>query len=377
MHSAEAGASGPVWSPYPDHALTLWAMAPSQEPAPSHLDVDAAARGRRRKRLQWWQLSRNYNISAAGAADGRGRTTEVLASHRLNLGRQSVCRLSIPLSAVAHLDGLTELRMPYNKLRALPPALFQIAGLETLNLEYNQLDEAGVPDRLWCGLERLRVLQLAGNRFRQLPPSLGRMPRLFYLDVSDNPRLDCLPGELLVSPTINTLAARHCSPALAQSLRDLAPQAGATGRPTLPLTDLIAGGSGAQHARVPPLAAMCARQLTLAMALPAEPPDGGCDCDGDCGAEALHCVRAACEEMRRRPEEHHPVPDVVARATATDRLCLCSACGQFVHYPSFSFVELAAGWELPAAWRCCSARCRDAILSREPPQRTVAAATSL
>ncbi|KAJ2716236.1 Leucine-rich repeat serine/threonine-protein kinase 2 [Coemansia spiralis] len=347
-----------AWTPYPDHSLTLWATAPqAKEPGPSHLDGDLAPRYK--KRLQWWQVSRNFETPAGAAGSGhRGRTVDVLATHKLNFGNQSICALVIPLSAVPHLDGLVELRIPQNKMRTLPPALFRLAGLEILNLERNQLDEHCAPDHLWRDLARLRVLFLAGNRFRQLPPSLGRMQRLFYLDASDNPRLDCLPVELLASSTLATLTVQRCSPELERRLRlalARAPTAVARDRPMLPFADLVADGPGATHTRIPPLAAMCARRLAMASAAP--PADDAAD------AEPWRRLRAACEELRRRPEDHHPLPDLVRRAADTEHgLCLCSVCGGHVYYSSFSFLALVDGYELPAAWRCCSARCRDTAL---------------
>ncbi|KAJ1732276.1 leucine-rich repeats and IQ motif containing protein 4 [Coemansia biformis] len=352
-----------AWSPYPDHSLTLWAVAPNTKEVPlSHLDADLAPR--HKKRLQWWQISRNFNTAGAN----KGRTTDVLATHKLNFGNQSICKLFIPLSAIDHLDGLVELRMPQNKLRTLPPALFRLSGLEILNLERNQLDEYCAPERQWQGLKHLRVLFLAGNRFRQLPPSIGRMQRLFYLDASDNPHMDCLPVELLTSPTIATLTVKRCSPVLAQALqlaRARAPVGDIKDRPVLPFADPIADGPGARHVRVPPLAAMCAQRLARAASIP---PEMGLVSQSPEVTSWRH-LRAACEELRQHPEDHHPLPDLMRRASDAEAgQCLCSVCERLVYYSSFSFLELADGCELPVAWRCCSARCRSVALASGVPR---------
>ncbi|KAJ2805958.1 Leucine-rich repeat serine/threonine-protein kinase 2, partial [Coemansia helicoidea] len=347
-----------AWTPYPDHSLTLWATEPrAKEPAPNHLDSDLAPR--HKKRLQWWQVSRDFRDGGAEAR--RGRTVDVLATHRLNFSNQSICALVIPEWAVAHLGNLVELRIPQNKMRTLPPALFRLAGLEILNLEHNRLDEHCAPDRLWREFSRLRVLFLADNRFRQLPPSIGRMPRLFYLDASDNPRLESLPVEVLASASIATLTVQRCSPALAQRLAPDGAHAAAAAqaRPLVPFADLVAGGPGATHTRTPPLAAMCARQIAKA-AIP--------DADSTADAESRRQLRAACEELRRWPDEHHPLPALLRRAAdAEPGLCLCSVCGLHVYYSSYSFVALVDGCELPAEWRCCSARCRDTALESGAP----------
>ncbi|KAJ2495246.1 hypothetical protein GGI11_008489, partial [Coemansia sp. RSA 2049] len=128
-----------MWSPYPDHNLTLWAMPPESGAAGMYTGngtssgslsktkkKQARAAGRaaestsKQRRLQWWQVSRDFKVDeqeervagrskrddTVGASGTRGKTTEVLASHRLNFGNQSIRRLSIPVSSVPLLGGL-------------------------------------------------------------------------------------------------------------------------------------------------------------------------------------------------------------------------------------------------------------------------------
>ncbi|KAJ1891300.1 hypothetical protein LPJ66_007003, partial [Kickxella alabastrina] len=124
--------------------------------------------------------------------------SEVPATHRLSFGHQSICHLVIPLASVVHMQNLVEIRLPHNKLKTVPLSLFKLTQLEVLNLESNLLEDAG-EDRLWRGMVRLRVLFLGSNLLDEVPSAVGRLPRLFYLDVSDNPRLGCLPVEMLGS----------------------------------------------------------------------------------------------------------------------------------------------------------------------------------
>ncbi|KAJ2801944.1 Ras suppressor protein 1 [Coemansia guatemalensis] len=338
-----------MWSPYPDHHLTLWAMPlpPAAAADPSHTDTRREHRARLR-RLQYWQISRNFN-PGSGA---RGRTTEILASHRLNFGNQSITRLSIPGSSVPHLESLVELRMPQNRLSSLPKALFMLPGLEILNLENNRLDERAMHDAWWPGLVRLRVLFLAGNCFAQLPPSLGRMPRLFYLDVSDNPRLTCLPAELLLSQSIATLAADRCSMELAHSLE-------LSSKDTLPFADVTPDAPS--HVPVPPLTALCVRTLYLAAALARDQlPSKTAVRIGD--LPTCHRLLAAYEEVRQAPDNYRMLSLPLKPLDTADDRSLCTICECPLFHSSFAFVRAEPVCELPVAWRCCSARCRDRAL---------------
>ncbi|ORX70268.1 L domain-like protein [Linderina pennispora] len=200
-----------MWSPYPEHFLTLWAMAPSSDPPPTHLDSIRQQREKKNKRQQHWQLTRDFTKSDSA----RGKTTSLPAMHRLNLANQSICRLTIPRTAIQYMDYLVELRMPQNNLRELPAALFDLPCLETLNLENNCLENLG---HLWPKLKNLRVLFLAGNFIRALPKELGQMERLFFLDVSDNSGLGFLPGDLLDAPALHRLIVDKCSFEMADRL---------------------------------------------------------------------------------------------------------------------------------------------------------------
>ncbi|KAJ2761867.1 hypothetical protein H4S06_000979 [Coemansia sp. BCRC 34490] len=374
-----------MWSPYPDHSLTLWAMPPehgasgtyggSGTISPAKMKKkQARAAGRagettsKQRRLQWWQVSRDFKVDeqekraggrsrgdgTAGASGARGKTTEVLASHRLNFGNQSIRQLAIPVSSVPLLGGLVELRMPQNKLTRLPASLFMLAQLEILNLENNLLDESHMADHPWRRLASLRVLFLAGNRFRQLPPSLGRMPRLFYLDVCDNHRLRHLPVELLASPSLGTLAANRCSAELADRIDMLseAEAAPSSSPRCVPLLEMAPGSpaSDSAHPRVPSLAAICVRQIHLAI---------GRSGDGGEGNTVARMVAAACDRIRRNPDDYAVSRVLLEALDAVESLALCSVCNAPVFFPAFTVARLVEGVELPVSWHCCSAACRD------------------
>ncbi|KAJ2534374.1 hypothetical protein GGH20_000041 [Coemansia sp. RSA 1937] len=345
-----------MWSPYPDHQLTLWAMAPQTPLLSSHLDGPATVRSRQRRQLQGWQISRNFSSTRA-----KGRTTEILATHRLNFGNQSITRLCIPRASLEFLTALVELRMPQNKLKQLPHSLFELKGLEILNLENNALNEQCADDRWWPLLERLRVLFLAGNRFEQLPPSLGRMPHLFYVDVSDNHKLTALPAELVRAPSVGTLAASRCSLDLANMLGPAQ---------SLPFEDRVpANMPWSSPVRVPPLVALCLRTIGRASK---QTTDFKQTTDSNQSTEscperydAISCTHLmdACDEVRRRPDDFVVLDRMLDTLRDMDGLCACSVCGEPVILGSFSFVRMEPGWELPVVWRCCSATCRDSCFA--------------
>ncbi|KAJ2658039.1 hypothetical protein IWW48_004211 [Coemansia sp. RSA 1200] len=391
-----------MWSPYPDHNLTLWAMPPEngaagmytgsggssspskmkkkkQQQQQARVASRAAEATSKQRRLQWWQVSRDFKIGdrdeqggrvagcskgdgATGASGTRGKTTEVLASHRLNFGNQSIRRLSIPVSSVPLLGGLVELRMPQNKLARLPASLFMLTQLEILNLENNYLDESHMPDHLWRQLVSLRVLFLAGNRFRQLPPSLGRMPRLFYLDVCDNHALRHLPVELLASPSLGTLAANRCSADLAERI-DMLCESEAESSSTassssrcVPLLEMAPGSpaSSTAHPRVPSLAAICVRQIHLAISNSNEKED----------EMVSPMIAAACARIRRNPDDYVVSRVLLEALDAVEALALCSVCNAPVFYPAFTVARQVESVELPVSWHCCSAACRDKAASQ-------------
>ncbi|KAJ1962675.1 hypothetical protein GGI12_002506 [Dipsacomyces acuminosporus] len=379
-----------MWSPYPDHNLTLWALPP---PPPgdsgsklTHLDSRQTWAEKQKRRHQWWQLSRDFKLAADTnhkgkgldytekdeSAKSRGKTTEILATHRLNFGNQSIRRLSIPRSSIQYLTGLVELRMPQNKLTSLPRSLFALQQLEILNLENNLLDENGVPDHLWRDMAHLRVLFLAGNMFTRLPPSLGKAPRLFYLDVSDNHLLGHLPVELLASSSIGTLAANRCSNEIMNRLDESSRSenmcAGTPG--CLPLVSALRVDKDVGYSLVPSLAGSCIRRIHNAIEPFANEERGADSNQEEAAAEAPAIVDPhelsvgrglfeACQEIRNSPSEYI-VSDILLKALdSADELYACSVCSSPVFYPSFGIVKAVDHWTLPFSWQCCSAACRD------------------
>ncbi|KAI8321757.1 hypothetical protein GQ54DRAFT_172038 [Martensiomyces pterosporus] len=387
-----------MWSPYPDHYLTLWALPPPPAAAedssrPTHLDTRHIWTEKQKRRHQWWQISRDFKLTTATASPSsssesssrsgsederrdaeknRGKTTEILATHRLNFGNQSIRRLTIPSTSVQYLGSLVELRMPQNKLTSLPRSLFKLQQLEILNVENNLLDEEGVPDHLWRGMVHLRVLFLAGNLFRRLPPSLGHVPRLFYLDVSDNPRLGHLPVELLMAPAIGTLAANRCSSGIMDrlcqenGLMDAGVELAEPLPSFLPLVDTLPLSQHGRSVRVPALADICIRQIHTAISPFTD--ENGSQAAASTSGRAAEKQRhdgggrhlfAACEEMRRNPGDYVVSGVLLKPLDSAGDLCACSVCGEPVFYPSFGIVKAVDHWALPFSWQCCSAKCRD------------------
>ncbi|KAJ1722897.1 hypothetical protein LPJ53_002727 [Coemansia erecta] len=337
-----------MWSPYPDNHLTLWAAPPAPQPPsqPSHLDSPAEQRAKKQQRLQRWRISRDFqpNLSPkakkphgnSSGGSSRSNTTEVLATHRLSFANQSIVQLSIivPQPSAEHFSKLVELRMPQNKLRRLPRALFMLEQLEILNLENNRLDEHSADDLWWPRLAHLRVLFLAANRFTRLPQTLGKMARLFYLDVSDCTWLTCLPAELLASDSMGTLATNRCSLELAD--RFITRRDG----PSPPAIVAVVG----EERGVPRLVDLCVQSVYLATMLPRQ------------GSERM---RAVCGEMRRNPDDFFVSGLLLRRLDGAERLKTCSVCRRPVFCPGRAVLRTVEHWALPFVWQCCSQRCCD------------------
>ncbi|KAJ2782779.1 hypothetical protein GGI15_002799 [Coemansia interrupta] len=323
-----------MWSPYPDNHLTLWALPPQPHHQPTHLDSRTELRSKQ-QRLQRWRISRDFkpqNKDKPQPPGSRANTAEVLATHRLSFANQSVVRLTIPVPSVEHFAKLVELRMPQNKLRKLPRALFMMTQLEILNLENNLLDEHSAEDAWWPELRHLRVLFLANNGFARLPQTLGAMERLFYLDVSDCTRLDCLPAELLASKSIGTLAANRCA-------LDLADRFTAHRNPP----PALALSKGA-----PRLVDLCVQSVYLAT----RPP----------GSERM------LEEMRRNPDDFFVARLLLRALDNAAALHTCSVCGHPVFCPGRAILRPAGDWALPFMWQCCSQRCCDRAKTLDIPR---------
>ncbi|XVF78473.1 hypothetical protein PTKIN_Ptkin14bG0136400 [Pterospermum kingtungense] len=73
----------------------------------------------------------------------------------------------------------------------LPP-LSGLSSLKVLKLSDCNLSEGAIPGDICC-LSSLRTLDLSGNNFMYLPATLGRLPKLRFLQLSDCRRLKALP----------------------------------------------------------------------------------------------------------------------------------------------------------------------------------------
>ncbi|KAJ2868171.1 hypothetical protein GGH94_000304 [Coemansia aciculifera] len=349
-----------MWSPYPDHCLTIWAASPNistqsdAKPA-THLDGQRHLRQSSQRHKQFWSISRDFRLGDTSSS--QCKTTEVLASHRLSFGSQSIRQLIIPLSSIRYLTSLVELRLPQNKLTRLPHSLFMMTQLEILNLENNQLDEHSTEDIWWRGMVNLRVLFLAGNRFRCLPPSLGRIPMLFYIDVSDNPRLTYLPAELLYAPAIGTLAANRCSGAVMRRLIS-----DSTTWLSLPDLFLESPTISKRWSRVPSLSSLCVQRIHAAIAPfvspePSTPPESSQVVARY--PDSAYQLFAACEEIRRNPADFALSGVLLPALNSASKRYMCTVCRAPVFCSELAIVKTVDHWDVPFAWQCCSTKCQD------------------
>lgn len=124
---------------------------------------------------------------------------------------------ALPAEMGGWAPSLRALLCRQNRLARLPPALFSLSSLVTLDLSSNALVAFGDGDLL-AGLAALRELHLRANNLTELPASFGALAALETLDVSAN-KLTALPpsiGQLtrLVSFTAHQNALQTLPPGL-------------------------------------------------------------------------------------------------------------------------------------------------------------------
>lgn len=85
-----------------------------------------------------------------------------------------------------------ELDLSRLRLAALPPEIWQLTSLQTLNLKLNRL--TALPPDIG-NLQALRSLTLTGNKLMTLPPEIGQLKALTKIDLSDN-ELTALPPQI-------------------------------------------------------------------------------------------------------------------------------------------------------------------------------------
>ncbi len=99
----------------------------------------------------------------------------------------------------------TELKLVGFGLTDLPPSIFELTSIETLDLKENHLTE--FPKSL-CQLTSLRTLSMGRNRLRKLPESLGDLFLLKTLKLHDN-NLTNLPKSLGLLTSLESLDLRR------------------------------------------------------------------------------------------------------------------------------------------------------------------------
>lgn len=99
----------------------------------------------------------------------------------------------------SNLTGVFQLQNA--KLIEIPPEIFGIGNLRTLDLAHNRIKELSHDV---VKLKNLRSLQLSDNLLEHLPESLGELPRLETLSLASN-RLLRLPTSLSKLATLKTI----------------------------------------------------------------------------------------------------------------------------------------------------------------------------
>lgn len=80
-----------------------------------------------------------------------------------------------------------QLEMRYDRLKRIPPVVFECTNLRVLNLSKNFIDT--LPPEIGR-LVNLEVLNLQRNRIHSVPPEIGQLTELRILNLSRNPILE-------------------------------------------------------------------------------------------------------------------------------------------------------------------------------------------
>ncbi|XP_053966666.1 protein flightless-1 [Anastrepha obliqua] len=113
-----------------------------------------------------------------------GELTELSCLRSLNLRCNQIKNSGIP-PELFRLEELTTLDLSHNKLKEVPEGLERAKSLLVLNLSNNQIES--IPAALFIHLTDLLFVDLSNNRLETLPPQTRRLANLQSLNLADNP----------------------------------------------------------------------------------------------------------------------------------------------------------------------------------------------
>lgn len=113
-----------------------------------------------------------------------GELTELACLRSLNLSYNQIKNSGIP-PELFRLDELTTLDLSHNRLKEVPEGLERAKNLLVLNLSHNQIES--IPTQLFIHLTDLLFLDLSHNKLETLPPQTRRLANLQTLILADNP----------------------------------------------------------------------------------------------------------------------------------------------------------------------------------------------
>lgn len=103
------------------------------------------------------------------------------------MGRSQPDKVYTRISEIKDPLKVYHLEMRYDRLRRIPPIVFECTNLRSLNLSKNFIDT--LPPEIGR-LVNLEELNLQRNRIRSVPPEIGQLARLRILNISRNPILE-------------------------------------------------------------------------------------------------------------------------------------------------------------------------------------------
>ncbi|XP_059178446.1 protein flightless-1 homolog [Physella acuta] len=100
---------------------------------------------------------------------------------------------------IGFLNKLEDLVMVHNEIESLGNDLPLLPALHSINFRFNQLTDAGVPNKIFTGND-LSIVDLSHNKLTQVPPELENAKSVLVLNLSHN-QIELIPNQLFINLT--------------------------------------------------------------------------------------------------------------------------------------------------------------------------------
>ncbi|KIC77302.1 hypothetical protein DB41_CJ00120 [Neochlamydia sp. TUME1] len=186
--------------------LLLWQKLPGGTEYLNQSQIKALPLKKKGELLMQWIGDHGKNISTL-CLYGSGLTSlppelwQLAKLQKLDLNKNQLAAIPVEIGQLSQLHWLG---LDSNQLTALPAEIRQLSKLQTLRLSSNRL--TNIPTEIGQ-LSQLQWLGLASNQLTVIPAEIGQLSQLYWLYLSDN-RLTIIPGEIGQLSQLQTLDLR-------------------------------------------------------------------------------------------------------------------------------------------------------------------------